>query len=126
MSLAVAVLAMGCGRCISVCVVRGVAVLVFGCKRFTPVSNSVGTVSDLAELSEGKERCEIQVKAVSMDRPNVLSFGCIRLWVQAFHTRFKLCWRGSDLAELRPLFAPLIVRVLVIVKRWRRFSTVCL
>ena len=50
LSLAVAVLAMGCGRCISVCVVRGVAALVFGCERFTPVSNSVGTVSDPAEL----------------------------------------------------------------------------
>ena len=32
-----------------------VAALAFGCERFTPVSNSVGTVSDLAELSEGTE-----------------------------------------------------------------------
>ena len=30
-----------------------VAALDFGCESFTPVSNSVGTVSDLAELSEG-------------------------------------------------------------------------
>ena len=116
LSLTVAVLAIGCGRCIPVCVVRGVAALAFGCERFTPASNSVGTVSDLAELSEGIERCEIQVKAVSMDRPNVLSFGCIRLWVQAFHTRFKHCWRGSDLAELRLLREPFMVRVPFIVK----------